>query len=106
MSGTFPNMKPAAVAAGGKATVSGRIVGPFQITVIPGDSPSGTGAVTYVPAVPPDLTPVEEVMVDSAGDPLTLDVTAQETRVIDEIGWFSEISVAGADFTLIISDAS
>lgn len=106
MSGTFPNVREPAVAAGGKATVRGALVGPLQLTVVPGDSPSGTGAVTFRPAAPSDIAVAEEPMYDSAGDALELDLSAQVTHTINTPGWFSEISVAGADFTLIVADSA
>lgn len=103
MSGTFSEVKPAAVAADGFATVEGRLRSPLQFTIVPGDTPTGTGAVTVIPAAPAGVTVGFEPVLDSAGDPLVVAVDEQGTFQLPGDGWFSALRVAGADFTLLVA---
>lgn len=106
MSGTFPEVMPPAAATGGFATVSGRIVAPLQFTIVPGGSPSGSGAVTAKPATAAGTDVAFEPVMDAAGDPLVVPLNAQGTFQISGDGWFSDLRVAGADFTLIVATSS
>ena len=106
MSISFPGLRPAVVATGGAATFSGNLRLPIAITIVPGASPSGTGAVTVKGPSAPGVEPLSEPVKDAAGDDLTLTLTAGVTQTIEGVGWLSEISVAGADFTMLVTDST
>lgn len=106
MSGSFPGLRPTVVAADGTATFNGALRLPIAITIVPGGSASGTGAVTAKGPTAPGVVPASEAVKDAAGEDLTVDVTVGNTQIIDGAGWLSEISVAGSDFTLLVTDST